>query len=186
MPHSGCTSRCGAPRCRWWSPPLWWRSASDRWGRGNFCRNDAAMKNKEQSEQWNLSENVQINEFVMQNFYITLHYNTMNMSSVPPGPLQIQTICTAFHLELPNPPVYQQMTTLSQLLVCASEKKPQIRQRPNQQWQHHITGITHYTWVYYLRFWLRQKIFWYCKMVQFILVWVCKPAWIKIPSIVAQ
>lgn len=57
----------------------------------------------------------------------------MNMSSVPPGPLQIQTICTAFHLELPNPPVYQQMTTLSQLLVCASEKKPQIRQSPNQQ-----------------------------------------------------
>lgn len=33
------------------------------------------MKNKEESEQWNLSENVQINEFVMQNFYITLqHY----------------------------------------------------------------------------------------------------------------
>lgn len=42
MPRSGCTSHCGAPRCRWWSPPLWWRSASDRWCQGNSCRSDAA------------------------------------------------------------------------------------------------------------------------------------------------
>lgn len=27
----------------------------------------------------------------------------------------------------------------------------------------------------YLWIWLRQEVFWYCKMVQFILVWVSKP-----------
>lgn len=33
--------------------------------------------------------------------------------------------------------------------------------------------------VTYLQFWFRQKFFWYCKMIQFILVWVCKPSWIE-------
>lgn len=31
----------------------------------------------------------------------------------------------------------------------------------------------------YLWIWLRQEVFWYCKMVQFILVWVSKPTLIK-------
>lgn len=46
MPRSGCTSHCGAPRCQWWSPPLWWRSASKRWCQGNSCTNGAAMENR--------------------------------------------------------------------------------------------------------------------------------------------
>lgn len=49
-----------------------------------------------------------------------------------------------------------------------------------------MTESYHNMKITYLQFWLRQKVVWYCKMIQFILVRVCKPMRNKIISLDVQ
>ncbi len=147
MPRSGCTSRRGAPRCRWWSPPLWWRSASERWGRGNSCRSGAAMENRVLAKHLILliRENLTpAQTTASQRHYLLLgccigsHYRHIwyyaqplkhprtFFNPVPQGPLQIQTAGTASHSEPPDPPMCQWRSTWCQPLVCTSKNNPQV------------------------------------------------------------
>lgn len=93
---------------------------------------------------------------------------------VPQDPLRTQTICTASHSEPPDPPVCQWRSTLSHPLVCAAKHmkhKWHITQKKKLTWKGSYYKITDA----YLRMWLRQEVFWYWEMVQFILVGVNEP-----------
>lgn len=96
---------------------------------------------------------------------------------IPQGLLQIPITCTASHSGPPGPPVCRWRSNWSQPLAYTAERNAQVTNlveaKPTLKGSYYKISVT-YLWI-----WLRQKAFWYCKIVQFILVWMSKPTLIK-------